>query len=100
VIVVPRARDTQAVLSGIEAARNIMSQCWFDEKKCARGLSALEGYQAEWNEEQKKLADHPSHTWCSHGADAFRTFACGFRPRPKAQSVTSIMNGTTVRSGW
>ncbi len=100
VIVVQRARDTQAVLSGIEAARNIMSQCWFDERKCSRGIAALEGYQAEYIEQQKKLADHPLHNWCSHGADAFRTCAAGFRPKAKAQSVTSIMNGMGVRSGW
>jgi len=93
VIVVPRARDTQAVLNGIEQGRNIMSQCWFDEKKCGRGLSALEGYAAEYDEQAKKLADRPAHTWCSHGADAFRTFAVGYSPRPKARSVTSILNG-------
>ncbi len=71
VIVVPRPRDTQAVLSGIEAARNIMSRCWFDEKRCARGLAALEGYRSEYDEERKKLADRPLHDWCSHGADSF-----------------------------
>ena len=100
VIVVQRARDSQAVLSGIEQGRNIMSQCWFDERKCARGLSALEGYAAEYDREKKKLADHPLHSWHSHGADAYRTFAAGFRPRPKAQSVTSLMDGMTLRSGW
>jgi hypothetical protein len=100
VIVVQRARDTQAVLSGIEAARNIMSQCWWDEKKCSRGIAALEGYRCEYDQEKKKLADHPLHNWCSHGADAFRTCACGFRPKTKAQSVTSIMNDMHVGSGW
>ncbi len=100
VIVVQRARDTQAVLSGIEAGRNIMSQCWFDERKCARGIAALEGYRCEYDQERKKLADHPLHNWCSHGADAFRTCASGFRPKAKAQSVTSIMNDMAVGSGW
>jgi hypothetical protein len=100
VIVVPRARDTQAVLNGIEQGRNIMSQCWFDEKKCGRGLSALEGYAAEYDEQAKKLADRPAHTWCSHGADAFRTFAVGYSPRPKARSVTSIMNGMNLGGEW
>ncbi len=93
-------RDTQAVLNGIEAGRNIMSQCWFDEKRCARGLSALEGYQAEYDEKAKRLADHPAHTWCSHGADAFRTFAVGFRIREKNVPVTSIMNGITMGGKW
>ena len=100
VIVVQRARDTQAVLSGIEAARNIMSRCWFDERKCARGLSALEGYQAEYDETNKKLADHPLHNWCSHGADAFRTCASGFLPKAGSVPVTSIMNGMDLARRW
>ncbi|MGD0486118.1 MAG: hypothetical protein ABSB94_02905 [Syntrophorhabdales bacterium] len=100
VVVVQRARDTQAVLSGIEAGRNIMSQCWFDERKCAHGLSALEGYQAEYDEEKKKLADHPLHNWCSHGADAWRTMAVGWQPRVKHQTVTSVLNGIPMGAKW
>ncbi|MGD0229696.1 MAG: hypothetical protein ABSC19_04960 [Syntrophorhabdales bacterium] len=93
VIVVKRAKDTNAVLAGIEAGRNIMSSCWFDERKCSRGLSALVGYRADYDDERKKLADHPLHDWHSHGADAFRTFAVGYAPRAKKRSVTSILNG-------
>jgi len=76
--VVPRAKDSDSVLGGIEMGRNILSQCWFDEKKCARGLSALEGYRAEYDEDKKKLGNKPLHDWTSHGADAFRTFSVGF----------------------
>jgi hypothetical protein len=100
VIVVQRARDTQAVLSGIERCRNIMSQCWFDEGKCARGIAALEGYRCDYDQEKKKLADHPLHNWCSHGSDAFRTCACGFRPKVKSVEVTSIMNGMDLARKW
>ena len=99
VLVVQRARDTQAVLAGIEAVRNIMSQCWFDEKKCSRGLSALEGYQAEYDEEKKKLADHPLHNWCSHGADAFRTFAVGYRPKANNKAIIDALTRPIMR-GW
>lgn len=91
VLVVQRARDTQAVLAGIEAVRNIMSQCWFDERKCSRGLSALEGYQAEYDEEKKKLANHPLHNWCSHGADALRTFAVGYRPKANHKAIIDAL---------
>ena len=97
VVVVKRARDMSAVLAGIEAGRNIMSRCWFDEKKCARGLSALEGYQAEYDDEKKKLANHPLHDWHSHGADAWRTFAVGYTPRVKHQTVTWVLNSM---GGW
>jgi hypothetical protein len=80
IITVQRARDSQAVMTGINAARNILSRCWFDKTKCWQGISALEGYRAEYNPDKKMLANHPEHSWESHGADAFRTFAASYRP--------------------
>ena len=100
VIVVPRPRDTQAVLSGIEAGRNAMSRCWFDARACSRGLAALEGYRAEYDDDKKKLADRPIHDWCSHGADAYRTFAAGFTPRATQRSVTSVLNSIDFGGRW
>ena len=62
---------------GIEAGRNILNRCWFDETKCERGLSALNSYHKIWDEENKVFRMRPHHDWSSHGADAFRTFATG-----------------------
>jgi hypothetical protein len=28
-------------MNGIEAVRNALGSCWFDERKCATGISAL-----------------------------------------------------------
>jgi len=88
ITVVERPRDIQAVLSGIFSAREILPFCYFDEKKCARGLSALEGYSAKYDEDRKTLLKSPDHNWTSHGADAFRTFAVGWR----ASSLTPGRN--------
>jgi hypothetical protein len=77
-----------------------MSQCWFDEGKCARGIAALEGYRCDYDQEKKKLADHPLHNWCSHGSDAFRTCASGFCPKAESVPVTSIMNGMDLARRW
>lgn len=92
IITVQRARDSKAVREGIEASRNILASCWFDEKKCHRGISCLEGYQAEYNDARKKLADRPLHNWCSHGADGFRTFAVGYAPKKPVVTVSSILD--------
>lgn len=92
IITVKRAKDSQAVLGGIEASRNILSKCWFDESKCSQGLIALESYHAEYDDVKKKLGNHPTHDWSSHGADAFRTFAVGYQPRVKQVSVTQMMS--------
>ena len=66
---------------GIEAARNILSRCWFDENRCKRGIEALENYHREYDEKNKCFKSQPVHDWSSHGADAFRYFAVGFRER-------------------
>ena len=97
--IVQRAKDKQAVLAGIEAGRNIISQCWFDKTKCKTGLSALESYQAEWNEQKKKLSDGPLHNWSSHGSDAFRTFSVGYAPKRPQKSVSQIMSSQNRYSG-
>ena len=63
------------VIEGIDAARNILNRCWFDEHKCEQGIRALEHYKKEWNERTGTWNSQPKHDWSSHGADAFRTLA-------------------------
>lgn len=60
---------------GIEQVRRILSQCWFDEHECARGIAALSDYTKGWDESRKVFSARPLHNWASHGADAFRTMA-------------------------
>ena len=64
---------------GINAARQIFSQCWFDLDKCHRGINCLKNYRKEWDEQNKVFKNKPKHDWASHGADAFRRFAVGYR---------------------
>lgn len=65
------------VNEGIDAARNLLNRCWFDEEKCSRGIHALENYRKEWNDRQGCWASQPLHNFASHGADAFRMLAVG-----------------------
>lgn len=60
------------LVEGIDAVRNILNRCWFDEVKCASGLKALESYKKEWNERHGCWSSRPLHNFASHGADAFR----------------------------
>lgn len=62
---------------GIDAARNMLNRCWFDEIKCARGITALESYKKQWNDRLGCWASQPLHNFASHGADAFRMLAVG-----------------------
>ena len=62
---------------GIDAARNILPCCWFDEEKCAKGVSSLDNYKKEWNDRHGWWSSHLLHNFASHGADAFRMVAVG-----------------------
>lgn len=64
---------------GINAARSIFSQCWFDKEKTTRGVNALKNYRKEWDEKNKVFRNRPKHDWASHGADGFRTFATSYK---------------------
>lgn len=81
-VVVPK----HEVEEGIEACRQLIAKCWFDEKKAARGIECLKSYRKEWDERLKVYRNKPRHDEYSHGADAFRYLAMGIRtkgPRSK-----------------
>lgn len=64
---------------GINAVRAWLPRAYFDREKCGRGLDCMRNYRHEWDEEKKIFKDKPDHNWASHGADALRTGAMGFR---------------------
>jgi phage terminase large subunit len=80
-IVVPRISPTD----GINAARMVFSNCWFDEDQCEEGLNALRHYRYRVVEGQ--LSNEPLHDWASDGADAFRTLAVGLKERRQKVDV-------------
>lgn len=65
------------IITGIDMVRNIFSQFWFDEVKCAKGLHAIENYKKEWDERYGCWSRRPLHDYTSHGADSLRTLATG-----------------------
>ena len=65
---------------GIQAARSMLNRCWFDESKCERGVEAMLQYRREFDERMKSWRGRPLHDWTSHGADAFRYLAVGYKP--------------------
>lgn len=71
---------TLAKDDAIEAVRNILPYCWFDETKCDRGVDALVSYRKEWDPVKKVFKKNPEHDWSSHAADAFSTLALHVKP--------------------
>lgn len=66
------------VYNGIQAARQIFPQCWFDPSRCQDGLQALQHYRYQVVDGQ--YSREPMHDWASHGADAFRYLAVASKP--------------------
>jgi hypothetical protein len=67
------------LIPGIDQVRSMLSRCWFDEKKCKRGLECLDNYKKDWDERNATWRSQPLHNWASHGADAMRTLACALQ---------------------
>jgi len=63
------------VEDGINAVRTIIPRCWFDQRKCIRGIDGLKLYRSEYDDKLQTLRPKPVHDWASHGADAMRYLA-------------------------
>lgn len=67
----------QSVADGINAVRVVLPRCYFDIKKCEKGLEALRMYRREYDDLRRIYHDRPVHDWTSHAADAFRYLSLG-----------------------
>jgi hypothetical protein len=86
---------------GINAARLMIAQCWFDETRCAKGIESLRQYRKSFNTRLAEFTGTPVHNWASHGADAFRGLAVRYkRPagdKPPVSPPRPVQTGST---GW
>lgn len=64
---------------GIDAVRRMLPLAKFDQTNCHHGINALENYSKQWDDKRQCYKKKPVHDWCSHGADAMRSFAVGIR---------------------
>jgi hypothetical protein len=78
----------QNVEEGINAARQMLPKCLFDETKCALGIKGLKQYRREWDDKLKTFRLKPLHDWTSHGADAFRYLAMCLKPKSEAKKIS------------
>jgi len=88
--IIPRLTLT----AGINAARTLFPQCWFDAEKTADGLQGLRHYRWAPEGTLGQIKREPLHDWASHPADAFRYFAVGIQtpkePVPKVEERQRI----------
>ena len=82
-----------AVQEGINAVRQVLPRCYFDEVQCAEGIECLRNYRREFDEKNNVFRKTPAHDQFSHGADSFRMLAIGLRD-PRSSSELMMMNQT------
>lgn len=69
---------------GIELAKQLLPQLWFDAEKCKKGIESLKAYQRKWDEERRVFSIKPLHNWASHSSDALRYLAVWLATREQS----------------
>lgn len=97
----PRLVPLHAVDDGINAVKEILPICWFDEENCEAGLEALAQYRPDYNDDRQVYSVGPLHNWASHPADAFRYLAMSFREqvKPAEKPVRKMLPGQVLLPG-
>jgi phage terminase large subunit len=78
---------------GINAVRRTLPLCVFHPRCEDGGISALEQYRREWDDEKKCFTQKPLHDWSSNPADAFRYLSQAWRPAPRLVPKSPIVRG-------
>ena len=79
---------------GINAVRRVLPLCVFHPRCEEGGISALEQYRREWDDDKKAFRASAVHDWTSHPADAFRYLSMAYKPAPR------IRPPEPPRRGW
>jgi len=88
---------------GIHAVRGILPKMWIDRESCAWGVDVLKSYERVFDHKEQVFKARPRHNWASHGADAMRTFAVGYRgdrDNKKAEDFPSKSESNYDVMGW
>ena len=77
--ITPRLVTEMSLQDGIEAARMILPECYFDEEPTYDGVDHLRAYMREWDERTQTYRNKPKHDQHSHASDGFRYLALAAR---------------------
>jgi phage terminase large subunit len=78
----PTLVPLSTIADGINAVRRLLPLCVF-HPRCEEGISALEQYAREWDDQKKAFRASAIHNWASHPSDAFRYLAQARQPAPR-----------------
>jgi hypothetical protein len=81
---------------GINAVRRTLPLCVFHPRCEEGGISALEQYRREWDDERKCFTQKPLHDWSSNPADSFRYLSQSWRPAPLKKIKVPMQTGWRI----
>lgn len=90
------------LIEGIDAVRNILNLCVFDQEKCAVGIRMLESYKRAWDDKNGCWKEDPVHNEASHGCDAFRILALSrqeAKPGMTKEDLARLKANASMRTG-
>lgn len=87
--------QTPDLLKGIQDVRDGLATAHFDEENCMQGIARLSAYRKDWNDRMGCFSNRPRHDDNSHGADALRMWAQGYKP-----ASTSNPQSRPSAAGW
>lgn len=87
----PQLVPSMSLQDGIEAARQVLPLCWFNETKVYEGLEHLRAYTREWDERAQTFRNKPKHDAHSHASDSFRYLS--LVARKSGKKLTAPMVG-------
>jgi hypothetical protein len=96
-VLVPK---TENLNDSIELTRKLFSRCWFDQQRCANGISALASYHRKWDEKNNCFLDVPVHDWASNPADAFRQMAQAWSERLALGKRSDFSQPVQAKMDW
>ena len=68
------------VADGINAVRQLLPRCYFDEINCIHGIDCLDNYRKQFDPKTGIFKESPVHDKFSNGADSFRYLAINYHP--------------------
>lgn len=97
----PRVVPMASKLDGINAVRKTLPRCIFHARTEDQGVSALEQYRREWDDDKKAFKASEVHDWSSHLSDAFRYLAMSWReavsePLPQHPVISAANQGIPI----
>lgn len=97
----PRVVPMASKLDGINAVRKTLPRCIFHARTEDQGVSALEQYRREWDDDKKAFKASEVHDWSSHLSDAFRYLAMSWReavsePLPAHPIISAANQGIPI----